>query len=92
MQSSSDNTLFLKEVVDNAGILASSTWTNRAIAFVTSLLVIRTLGPDLYGAYALGRKIFELVFILSVFELDLAKEETDLFRLYFRKIGFRYRP
>jgi O-antigen/teichoic acid export membrane protein len=44
----------------NVGILASSTWINRAITFVTSLLIIRTLGPDLYGAYALGRKIFEL--------------------------------
>lgn len=60
------------EIINNAGIMASSTWIGRLIAFLTTVFVVRALGAELYGVYTLGKKIFDLIFIFSVFGLDLA--------------------
>jgi O-antigen/teichoic acid export membrane protein len=72
MSDSSKKNILMKEIVDNAGIVASSTWLERVVVFLTSILVVRVLGPELYGVYFLGRKIFTVIFILAVFGLDAA--------------------
>lgn len=67
----SDNPL-LKEAVDNASIMASSIWISRIVIFFSSVFVVRILGPELYGVYIIGRKLFNIVLILAVFGLDAA--------------------
>ena len=62
----------IREVIENASIVASSAWLNRAVIFLTSIVIVRFLGPELYGVYTLGRRIFNIVYILAIFGLDAA--------------------
>ena len=72
MNNLSEDVSLKKEIVDKAGIVAGSNWLNRILVFGTSIIVVRILGPELYGSYALGRRIFNLIMILAVFGLDSA--------------------
>lgn len=72
MDNTASKISLIKEVVDNASIVASSTWISRAVIFITSVIVVRFLGPELYGVYTLGRRIFNIVYILAIFGLDAA--------------------
>ncbi len=57
-------------IVKNAGMDVFGQVFNTLFSFAASVIVTRTIGPELFGKYSLANSIFQVLFILAVFGLN----------------------
>jgi O-antigen/teichoic acid export membrane protein len=57
-------------IVRNAGMDVFGQAFNIVFSFVASVIITRTIGPELFGKYSLANSIFQVLCILAVFGLN----------------------
>ena len=57
-------------IVKNAGIDAFGQAFNIVFSFAASVVITRTIGPELFGKYSLANSIFQVLAILAIFGLN----------------------